>query len=76
MARRINDIEKDLLALPREEWSRIALDLIRNLDKDDEPLSRELKESKPFTPGPRCCGTIVTVLLSGFLRRLPRKVRP
>ena len=40
MARSINDIEKDLMTLPREDRAHIALDLIRSLDKDNEPLSR------------------------------------
>lgn len=41
MARSIEDIEKDLLVLPREDRARIALDLIRSLDKDKEPVSQE-----------------------------------
>ncbi|TDX99560.1 addiction module protein [Thiohalophilus thiocyanatoxydans] len=41
MARNIDDIEKELMALPEQDRSRIALDLIRSLDNDDEPLSRE-----------------------------------
>ncbi|MDZ7661049.1 addiction module protein [Thiohalophilus sp.] len=41
MARSINDLEKEVFALPREDRARIALDLIRSLDKDDEPISRE-----------------------------------
>ena len=41
MARSIDDIEKELMALPEQDRSRIALDLLRSLDKDDESLSRE-----------------------------------
>ncbi|MDZ7805364.1 addiction module protein [Thiohalophilus sp.] len=41
MAHSINDLEKEVFALPREDRARIALDLIRSLDKDDEPISRE-----------------------------------
>ncbi|MDR9435363.1 MAG: addiction module protein [Thiohalophilus sp.] len=41
MAGYINDLEKEVFALPREDRSRIALDLIRSLDKDDESLLRE-----------------------------------
>jgi Putative addiction module component len=42
MARSIADIEKELMALPTEDRARVALDLIRSLDKDEEQsLSRE-----------------------------------
>ncbi|TDX99555.1 addiction module protein [Thiohalophilus thiocyanatoxydans] len=41
MSRSIAEIEKDLMALPIQDWARIAADLIRSLDKDDETLSRE-----------------------------------
>ncbi|MDY6991944.1 MAG: addiction module protein [Pseudomonadota bacterium] len=41
MARSIDEIEKELMALPEQERSRIALDLLRSLNKDDEHLSRE-----------------------------------
>jgi hypothetical protein len=41
MARNIDDIERELRALPREERSRITLDLIRSLNKEEESLSRE-----------------------------------
>lgn len=42
MARSISDIEKELLALPADDRARVALDLIRSLDKDEEPpLTRE-----------------------------------
>ncbi len=41
MARSINDLEKEVFALPGENRVRIALDLIRSLDKDNESLSRE-----------------------------------
>jgi putative addiction module component (TIGR02574 family) len=41
MARSISEIEKDLFALPIQERARIAHVLIRSLDKDKEPLSRE-----------------------------------
>jgi len=41
MARSIADIEKELMALPTEDRARVALDLIRSLDKDEETLSRE-----------------------------------
>jgi len=41
MARSIDDLERELMALPEQERARVALDLIRSLDEDDEPLSRE-----------------------------------
>lgn len=41
MARSIADIEKELMALPTEDRARVALDLIRSLDKDEETLTRE-----------------------------------
>ncbi|TDX99547.1 addiction module protein [Thiohalophilus thiocyanatoxydans] len=41
MSRSIAEIEKDLMALPIQDRARIAADLIRSLDKDDEILSRE-----------------------------------
>ncbi|MDZ7661073.1 addiction module protein [Thiohalophilus sp.] len=41
MARSIKDIEEELMALSEQDRSRIALDLIRSLNKDDERLSRE-----------------------------------
>ena len=41
MARSIADIEKELMALPQEDRARVALDLIRSLDKDEETLTRE-----------------------------------
>lgn len=41
MARSINELEKEVFALPSEDRARIAADLIRSLDNDGEPLSRE-----------------------------------
>lgn len=41
MPRSIAEIEKDLMALPIQDRARIAADLIRSLDDDGEPLSRE-----------------------------------
>ncbi len=41
MARNIEDIEKELMALPKETRKRIADDLIISLDKGDEQLSQE-----------------------------------
>lgn len=41
MARSIADIEKELMALPTEDRARVALDLIRSLDNEDETLTRE-----------------------------------
>lgn len=41
MARSIADIEKELMALPTEDRARVALDLIRSLDKEQETLTRE-----------------------------------
>ncbi|MFO8024450.1 hypothetical protein [Thiohalophilus sp.] len=41
MARSIDDIEKELMALPEQDRSRIALDLLRSLDNDDEYLGSE-----------------------------------
>ncbi len=41
MARNIEDIEKELMALPIETRKRIAHDLISSLDKGDEELSQE-----------------------------------
>ena len=41
MARSIADIEKELMALPQEDRARVALDLIRSLDKEEETFTHE-----------------------------------
>ncbi|VAW97378.1 hypothetical protein MNBD_GAMMA21-2962 [hydrothermal vent metagenome] len=67
MARNIEDIEKELMALPTEMRERIAHDLFISLDKGDEQLSREeweaawLEEVKKRDAGiENCKATLAT----------------